>query len=330
MFTRLPDYPQAKHLASALWRGVGQARGAALIVGAGISTMAQTVSEHTPKPPLWRDLANSLKGQLYPTNPDSAPTDSLRLAQEYQSYFGQAALNELLREQIPDKSWFPSPTHKRLLQLPWADVLTTNYDTLLERAATEIIAPAYDLVKTATDLVHARQPRIIKLHGSIDDDSQLVQTEDDYRTYPSQNAVMVNLARQVFIENELCLLGFSGDDPNFLQWSGWVRDHLQGAHRKIYLVGVLRLSPSARRLLEERNIAPIDLTPLVNDLPKSEQHATATHILLESLEQLKPAPAYVWNLNNQPFDAFVQADTQPERNRLAALDNLRSRTARWH
>lgn len=330
MFTRLPDYPQAKHLASALWRGVGQARGAALIVGAGISTMAQTVSEHTPKPPLWRDLANSLKGQLYPTNPDSAPTDSLRLAQEYQSYFGQAALNELLREQIPDKSWFPSPTHKRLLQLPWADVLTTNYDTLLERAATEIIAPAYDLVKTATDLVHARQPRIIKLHGSIDDDSQLVLTEDDYRTYPSQNAAMVNLARQVFIENELCLLGFSGDDPNFLQWSGWVRDHLQGAHRKIYLVGVLRLSPSARRLLEERNIAPIDLTPLVNDLPKSEQHATATALLLEFLEQSKPAPAYVWNLNNQPFDAFVQADTQPERNRLAALDNLRSRTARWH
>jgi hypothetical protein len=330
MFTRLPDYPQAKHLASALWRGVGQARGAALIVGAGVSTMAQTVSEHTPKPPLWRDLANSLKGQLYPTNPDSAPTDSLRLAQEYQSYFGQAALNELLREQIPDKSWFPSPTHKRLLQLPWADVLTTNYDTLLERAATEIIAPAYDLVKTATDLVHARQPRIIKLHGSIDDDSQLVLTEDDYRTYPSRNAAMVNLARQVFIENELCLLGFSGDDPNFLQWSGWVRDHLQGAHRKIYLVGVLRLSPSARRLLEERNIAPIDLTPLVNDLPKSEQHATATALLLEFLEQSKPAPPYVWNLNNQPFDPFVQADTQPERNRLAALDNLRRRTAQWH
>lgn len=330
MFASLPDYPQAKHLAAALWRGAGQARGAALIVGAGVSTMAQTAAEHTPRPPLWKDLADSLKAQLYPTNPDLAPTDFLRLAQEFQSYFGQAALNEHLRERITDNAWFPSSTHKRLLLLPWADVLTTNYDTLLERAATEIIAPAYDLVKSATDLVHARQPRIVKLHGSIGDDSPLVLTEESYRTYPSRNAAMVNLARQVFIENELCLLGFSGDDPNFLQWTGWVRDHLQGAHRKIYLVGVLRLSPSARRLLEERNIAPIDLGPLVQDLPKSEQHAAATVLLLDFLEKSKPAPAYEWTLNDQPFDAYVHADTQTERDRRAALENLRDRTARWY
>lgn len=294
-----------------------------------MSTMAQTASEHTPRPPLWKDLAQSLKAQLYPTRPDLAPTDSLRLAQEFLSYFGQAALNAHLREQITDDAWFPSPTHKRLLQLPWADVLTTNYDTLLERAAAEILTPAYDLVKSATDLVHARQPRIVKLHGSIGGDSPLVLTEEDYRTYPSRNAAMVNLARQVFIENELCLLGFSGDDPNFLQWTGWVRDHLQGAHRKIYLAGVLNLSPSGRRLLEDRNIAPIDLTPLVQDLPKSDQHAAATALLLEFLEQSKPAPAYEWKLDDQPFNTFVSADTQAERDRLAALENLRSRTARW-
>ena len=329
MLENLPDYPQAKHLAEALWRQEGQARGAALIVGAGVSTMAQVASENTPRPPLWSDLANSLKARLYPTNPDLAPTDSLRLAQEFQSYFGQAALNAHLRERIADNAWFPSLTHQRLLQLPWADVLTTNYDTLLERAAADILTPAYDLVKSATDLVHARQPRIVKLHGSIGDDSPLVLTEEDYRTYPSRNAAMVNLARQVFIENELCLLGFSGADPNFLQWTGWVRDHLQGSHRKIYLVGVLHLSPPSRRLLEERNIAPIDLTPLVQGLPGSEQHAAAIALLLEFLEQSKPAPAYEWKLNDQPFDAFFQADTQDERDRLASLDKLRSRTTRW-
>ncbi len=294
-----------------------------------MSTMALTASENTPKPPLWKDLAKSLKARLYPANSDLAPTDSLKLAQEFQSYFGQATLNAHLREQITDSAWFPSPTHKRLLQLPWADVLTTNYDTLLERAATEVFTPAYDLVKSATDLVHARQPRIVKLHGSIGDDSPLVLTEEDYRAYPSRNAAMVNLARQVFIENELCLLGFSGDDPNFLQWTGWVRDHLQGAHRKIYLVGVLRLSPPARRLLEERNIAPIDLTPLVKDFPESDQHAEATVLLLQFLEQSKPAPAHEWKLDDQPFNAFVGADTQAERDRLAALENLLSRTVRW-
>ena len=329
MFDTLPDYPQARHLAAALWRREGQARGAALIVGAGVSTMAQTASENTPKPPLWRDLARSLKAKLYPMNPDLAPTDPLRLAQEFVSYFGQAALNAHLREQIADNAWFPSATHKQLLQLPWADVLTTNYDTLLERAAAEVFTPAYDLVKSPTDLVHARQPRIIKLHGSIHDDAPLVLTEEDYRTYPSKNAAMVNLARQVFIENELCLLGFSGDDPNFLQWTGWVRDHLQGAHRKIYLAGVLHLSPSARRVLEERNIAPIDLAPLVQALPKSGQHAAATSLLLEFLELAKPAPAYEWKLSENSPKEFFGADTQAERDRLAVLAKLRSQTVQW-
>ncbi len=270
-----------------------------------MSTMAQIASENTPRPPLWSDLANSLKVRLYPTNPDMAPTDALRLAQEFQSYFGQAALNAHLRERIADSAWFPSLTHKRLLQLPWADVLTTNYDTLLERAAADILTPADDLVKSATDLVHARQPRIVKLHGSIGDDTPLVLTEEDYRTYPSRNAAMVNLARQVFIENELCLLGFSGADPNFLQWTGWVRDHLQGSHRKIYLAGVLHLSPSARRLLEERNIAPIDLAPLVQDLPRSDQHAAANALLLEFLEQSKPAPAYEWKIDTKMLRSHI-------------------------
>ena len=329
MLETLPDFPQAKYLAAALWRREGQARGAALIVGAGVSTMAHTASEKTPKPPLWKELALSLGERLYPADPKLAPADALRLAQEYLSYFGQAALNAHLRERIADSAWFPSSTHKRLLQLPWADVLTTNYDTLLERAATEVLTPAYDVVKSAKDLVHARQPRIVKLHGSIGDDSPMVLTEEDYRNYPIRNAAMVNLARQVFIENELCLLGFSGDDPNFLQWTGWVRDNLQGAHRKIYLTVILRLSPSARRLLEERNIAPIDLAPLVEDRPKSEQHAAATEIFLEFLEISKPPPAHKWNLSNQEIYAFIQADNQADRDRLAAREKLLIRTKQW-
>ena len=45
MFETLPDYPQARYLATALWRKKGQARGAALIVGTGVSTMALFVQK---------------------------------------------------------------------------------------------------------------------------------------------------------------------------------------------------------------------------------------------------------------------------------------------
>ena len=41
------------------------------------------------------------------------------------------------------------------------------------------------------------------------------------------------------MENTFVLIGFSGDDPNFLQWSGWVRDNLGPSTPPIYLCGLL-------------------------------------------------------------------------------------------
>ncbi len=68
-----------------------------------------------------------------------------------------------------------------------------------------------------------------------------------------------------------CLLGFSGDDPNFLHWSGWVRDNLGSAAPKIYLAGWLGLSLHRRRMLETRNVIPIDLAqhPKADEWPSS-------------------------------------------------------------
>ncbi len=55
------------------------------------------------------------------------------------------------------------------------------------------------------------------------------------------------------MENALCLFGFSGNDPNFLHWIGWVRDNL-GNSTPPYTCGLLDLSSSERRYLEE--VAP--------------------------------------------------------------------------
>jgi len=69
--------------------------------------------------------------------------------------------------------------------LPWADVLTTNYDTLLERAASGS-ARGYGIVRREGDLSGLRAPGIIKLHGTIEDDADLVITEEDCRRYPDK------------------------------------------------------------------------------------------------------------------------------------------------
>ena len=142
----------------------------------------------------------------------------------------------------------------------------------------------------------------MKLHGTLGDAGPLIFAEEDYRTYPTKYAAFVNFARQVFIENELCLVGFSGDDPNFQQWAGWVRDHLGGSARRIYLIGNLRLERATRRYLEAHNIAPIDFAPLVKEWPRDQQHAEATRIFLDELRKAKPAPQHEWKLT--PAEQF--------------------------
>jgi hypothetical protein len=106
----------------------------------------------------------------------------------------------------------------RLLELPWVEVFTTNYDTLLERAAEGIVGRAHYTVTCREDIPQSKilnRRRIVKLHGSFPSQRPFIFTEEEYRRYPSDFAPFVNLVRQSLLENVFCLVGFSGDDPNF-------------------------------------------------------------------------------------------------------------------
>jgi hypothetical protein len=120
----LPDDPAFQQLARALWRD-GSLRGAAVFVGAGLSKNAQLLGDDTPEPPLWWELLDCMIERLYPHDANAAPSNPLRMAEEYRTYFGQAGLDEFIRTSCPDRSWLPGPLHADLLELPWMDVLTT-------------------------------------------------------------------------------------------------------------------------------------------------------------------------------------------------------------
>ncbi|MGC2162034.1 MAG: SIR2 family protein, partial [Silvibacterium sp.] len=286
----LPDYAALKQLAAALWKA-GKARGAAVLIGAGFSRNAERLNSNTLEPPLWDDLTRAMMAPLYPEGLET-PRDPLRLAEEYRATFGGAALEALIRDRVRDEEWLPGVLHKRLTRLPWTDILTTNWDTLLERAALENLGQTYETVRSIEDIAATRAPRIVKLHGSLPSNRPFILTEEDYRTYPKVFAPFVNLVQQVLLENELCLLGFSGDDPNFLEWSGWVRDQLGVAARRMHLIGALKLSSSERRLLEARNISSIDFTPLLDHT--DDPHAAAVEIFLEFLDKSKPPAPWDW------------------------------------
>ena len=258
------------------------------MVGAGFSLNAEPLAGTHSRFPVWRELARAMFDGLPPRASDTEESrekhfnsaSPLRIASEYEAAFGTRKLELLIRERIPDLEYQPGALHRLLLQLPWADVFTTNYDTLLER--TEVNGRAYQPVTEPSELTTAFAPRIVKLHGTIPK-GPLIISDEDYRTYPRRFAPFVNCVRESLLENSFVLIGFSGDDPNFLEWTGWIRDELGQQHAPIYLVGAFSFGNADRKLLDRRGVIPIDLAPVVGADPPGGIHAASVEWFLGSL-----------------------------------------------
>ena len=130
--------------------------------------------------------------------------------------------------------------HKRLLEGGWENVYTTNYDTLLEDAAS-ISGKQWNTIKCSHQLSFSKQKKsIIKIHGDLvsnevndylfqfDNDHSIryIISKEDYINYPKNHEAFTQLMRISLLQGTFCLFGFSGDDPNFISWIKWVRDIL--------------------------------------------------------------------------------------------------------
>ena len=119
---------------------------------------------------------------------------------------------------------------------------------------------------------------IYKLHGNLriggvpygfdgDKHMQYVITKEDYDNYPQKHDAFVSLMRISLLKGCLCLIGFSGDDPNFLAWIDWVKDILDGSNSKqqrtsaIYYINTdpENLDASKELLLQNHYIEVVNL-----------------------------------------------------------------------
>ena len=233
---------------------------AALFVGSGFSLNADKVTSDVPDIPLWAGLAQKFKEKLG----DSDQNDPLALAESVEIAYGRSELDHLLLDSIKDADYRPSPLYEKLLRLPWNDVFTTNYDTLLERAGKNLVEKTFTLVTNKNDLVGSSgATRLIKLHGSFPSQRPFIITAEDYRTYPQKFAPFVNTVQQSLLENTLCMIGFSGNDPNFNNWIGWIRDNLGAENAPyLYLLSHESVSDVRREWLHRRNIIVVDLSEI--------------------------------------------------------------------
>lgn len=269
-----------------------------VMVGAGFSKNAISIAENTVSPN-WEELAKTMYESLYPC-PDNGDErekweklsvkktsgkNVLKLAEEYKVAFGRNKLDKFIEDSIEDDKIIPGDLHVKLLDLNWNDVFTTNYDTLLERSIDNIsVRKNYKILTSQNDLPGSTHPRIIKLHGSIPNAKPYIICEEDYRTYPVKYAPLVNTVQQSMLETQLCLLGFSGDDPNFLSWLGWLRDNMGENCPQIYLCGIFsEMSEFEKKMLESQNITVVDLESLIEN-NSANKHYDAINRFLELLK----------------------------------------------
>lgn len=262
MLENFKSNPYMRQVAEDLKKGHG-----AVMVGAGFSKNAVGITS-TVKPPLdWYGLADVFYGKLHGLEPeqisraDTAYLNPLDLAEEVEAAFGRPVLDQIICNAIPDMDYKPSALHTKLLKLSWKEVFTTNYDTLLERASDDITETRFNPIYEKEDLVNSGDAtRIVKLHGSFPSHRPFIITREDYRRYPHDFAPFVNTVQQALLENTLCLIGFSGNDPNFNNWIGWIHDNLGKENSsQIYLVVHGKSENGRKKLLQSKKIIEVDI-----------------------------------------------------------------------
>jgi len=182
--------------------------------------------------------------------------------------------------------------HEKVLEGKWEQIYTTNYDNLLEYTA-KIKSKEWQEITNGYDLSFSdTKKNIIKIHGSLRSieersenknfvfdnchDHCYIITKEDYENYPVQHEAFTQLMRISLLKGVFLLIGFSGNDPNFLSWLKWIKDILvkkqknDGEPRvKVYVITIDDKEVNSELELYYAN-HHISIIPLRNNYIKEE------------------------------------------------------------
>ena len=183
-----------------------------LFIGSGLSTGAGLSSWNT----LIRRLADEMgvAGDAHETL-----EYFLDVAQVYRQKFGPARLSQAIGEHFGGTFGTPTLAHYLLMSLGVHYVVTTNYDSLLERT---LIALRRDPVKVVqeTDIAKTGQLTaqfVVKFHGDADSPDTLVLSRDNYEDFFNDRPAMTSLLEGLLLNQTFFFVGYSLNDPNFRQ-----------------------------------------------------------------------------------------------------------------
>lgn len=197
-----------------------------LFVGAGLSMQCPPVAAHDKGFPSWGELVEIVAEQfdadvVNAADFRSAPTvffDYVRALDD-----GEAKLKAALRSALDSSRVSVAPAHTVLARLPWAEVWTTNYDDILERAfhAKQVNGNAdHSLIALYT---RQKTPFVLHLHGTVNDPHTLGKRS--YEQWPQNNEKLISHLRNTLLNGRTALfVGYGMGDPNLDSEFGWLRN----------------------------------------------------------------------------------------------------------
>ncbi|HVT60189.1 MAG TPA: HEAT repeat domain-containing protein [Thermoanaerobaculia bacterium] len=296
--SKLPLRPDhASHLAQRLVNGQ-----LALFAGAGLSHLAPRSDGGAGRLPLWSELARRV-AEICGEDPVAFQNDPLDLFDAIVYGQDRLTLEEALRQVLDDGPFAPAAAHQELRRLPWAAVLTTNYDGLLAKLyGREPVwdEQGYDRVRSAG----SPEPLVFQIHGTLARPHTL--TREDYRLWGEKHPRAFHHLEDVILNRTVLFAGYSLSDPHLDLLLATVRRITAGREKRLY-AWMWQLPEAKARLLDRRDkIAAISLA-------NEEEWAAAFRQLAGALGEIeskggaKPAPVAVVDPYAYERTQYVQA-----------------------
>ena len=196
-----------------------QERATTLFLGAGVNAGVRNAAGQ--QCPLGQDLSDWICRDLLGSPETKIPLDEAVEIARYK--LGVKPVNDYVYDTL--KTFVPGAGHLALVELPWDVIYSTNFDLLVEEAATSPIVKPAGSIKTVLTSTASLSPfsesdiLYYKLHGTIDlantPDGRLILTKADYRFYEEFKRPLFSRLRTDLSSRNFLFVGYSLSDPNF-------------------------------------------------------------------------------------------------------------------
>ncbi len=258
----------------------------ALYVGSGLSIKAGLPSWAT----LMTELIEEVKKLPYDMTAQISdyeimkkdPNKFLSLAQDLKSALGDKMYNEYLEKRFGNDSLSPTEDHKTITNIPFAFIITTNYDQLIEKAFAfnKHHYPAVLTHISSRDIAYKlwnNQFFILKAHGDVViRKDEIIMTERDYREILFKSQGFQTVLQVMFSTKSIVFVGTSFTDPDFILLMRYLHTAYDGGGPTHYILINENevLDVEAKRNMEDFNLHSIKYNP-ENDREQVGQFLTA-------------------------------------------------------